>query len=232
MPHPNHHRSSVRASGPVSRPRCAPRGARRDARSRALGGRCIRAVLLAIAGLVGVAAGVPTGGNSTSANAPEPSGSSESAAEYRLKAAFLSNFVKYTQWPTTALPKGAPLDVVLVGPEPQLARVEELLAGREVRGHRLRVRRSSTIVFEGSAHMVFAAGLGGSQEADLRTHVGKRPMLLVANREQAARDGCAIAFYPHRGKVRFAVNKKALSATGLKVSSELLKLAKIVGVAE
>ena len=54
--------------------------------------------------------------------------------------------------------------------------------------------------------------------------------LFVGNEEGSAVRGATMGFYSSDGKVRFAVNKQSAKKSKLKISSELLKLAKIVGM--
>jgi hypothetical protein len=58
----------------------------------------------------------------------------------------------------------------------------------------------------------------------LKGHTG----LIVAESIEAARHGAHIGFYLEESRVRFAINETELRKDKLEVSSELLKLAKIV----
>ncbi len=59
--------------------------------------------------------------------------------------------------------------------------------------------------------------------------LGSHPVLTVSEVEGFARQGGVIAFYQDGKKVRFEINIGAAQRIGLKMSSELLRLGKIVG---
>ena len=54
-------------------------------------------------------------------------------------------------------------------------------------------------------------------------------MLTVGETEDFARQGGVIAFYSEGKKIRFEINADLARRLGLKISSELLKLGKVVG---
>ena len=161
-----------------------------------------------------------------SANA-DPEGSRD---EFRIKGAFLFKFIKYTRWPTEHLPEGAPIQVVLAGPQPHLAEIESLLEGRKIRGHTIYVKRVKKAKDVRAPTVLFCAGLKPEEEAQLLESFGRKPILFVGNEEGSAVRGATMGFYSSDGKVRFAVNKQSAKKSKLKISSELLKLAKIVGM--
>ena len=56
----------------------------------------------------------------------------------------------------------------------------------------------------------------------------RRPILTVGDTDGFARAGVLVNFYLDKTRVRFEVNADAIKVSGLKVSSRLLKLARIV----
>ena len=73
----------------------------------------------------------------------------------------------------------------------------------------------------------------GSSEKDrlerLVQAVGGLGILTIGDTEGFARQGVMVNFYMENKKVRFEINPKAAGRAGLKISSNLLRIARIVG---
>lgn len=151
-----------------------------------------------------------------------PSARADELPEYRLKAAFLYNFMVFTEWPAEVGPR---LNLCILGQDPFGAEVDALadkpIGGRTIVVQRLGSRKSYT-----ECQLLFVApsavsGLPGVLEA-----VHGRPVLTVADSPDAARNGAAINMLVRDSKVLFEVNLKAVQGARLKLSSKLLRVAK------
>jgi hypothetical protein len=150
-------------------------------------------------------------------------------AEYKIKSAFLYNFAKYTQWPATAFPRqGTPLVLAVVQHQKFAKAVSASLSSKSVRNRKIIVRTYDEVRNLELPHILFVGSLNA---ADWRQVVRKcegRPVLIVGDAPEIVRTGGMIRFYIDRKKVRFEVNPKVAQEAGLQISSQLLKLAKIV----
>jgi hypothetical protein len=148
----------------------------------------------------------------------------EGAGEYELKAAFLFNFAKYVEWPARAFGDATtPVCIGVVGPDPFGATLDRLLAGKTVHARPIALRRFPSIDAVGDCHVVFV-----SDDAEPAATAGgwSRPGLLTVGETDAFLDGGGvIAFAMESGKLRFNINAAAADRAGLKLSSQLLKLA-------
>ena len=77
-------------------------------------------------------------------------------------------------------------------------------------------------------HLVFVPASQAGRFAALRDGLAKSRVLLVGESEDLARKGAAINLYEAEGRIRFEVNRSAAHRAKLKVSSRLLRLARIV----
>ena len=150
----------------------------------------------------------------------------DSDLEYRIKAAFLLNFCQFVTWPDTPPEKAdAPIILCAIGPHP-FKRELETIAGKKVRGGRpLEIRFASNMESISSCHLLF---VGKSDKKELSAIIAgakTKPILTVGDMEDFACQGGIIAFVNVDGKIRFEINPKAADAAGLKISSQLLKLA-------
>lgn len=147
--------------------------------------------------------------------------------EYGVKAGFLANFVKYTTWPENSFSSPtAPLVVAIAGRNKYAGAIEKVLRARKYKGRDVHVVRTDDIGPD--VHAVFSTGMDAAERAALADACVGRPVLLVGEYDDYASQGAGLNFYIEKGKVRFEANPTALRAVGLKVSSELLKLARTV----
>lgn len=147
-----------------------------------------------------------------------------------LKAVFVYNFAaRHVKWPDAAFAdKSAPLVVGVLGTDPILAALNDTCRDRKSGDHPIEVRRLDDVSGAPNCHILFVPA---NREADLPAVAEKckgRPVLIVASSERSVRQGAHIGFFLEKAKVRFAADPGAARRAGLEVSSELLKLARVV----
>jgi len=151
----------------------------------------------------------------------------EAVLEYEVKAAFLLNFTKFIEWPAGSFADPAsPLTICILGRDPFGRALDDVVQGEEVNGHKLAVRRISQIPEPQACQVVFA----GNGEKEIRGILGGlgRGVLTVGDGEGFIRDGGMIAFVLENRRVRFNINQSAAESAGLKLSSQLLSVARSV----
>jgi hypothetical protein len=157
-------------------------------------------------------------------------GRSASPSEYEVKAAFLFHFASYVEWPPEGLPPAdQPFVVGVLGEGPLAGAVESTLRGKSSLGRPLTVRRLARA--EDALHvqvLVVEDSMRDELGAVLRV-LGDAPVLTVADLPRFAESGGMIEFVVRDRRVRFEVNLPRAQKAGLKLSSQLLKLATIVG---
>jgi len=147
-------------------------------------------------------------------------------SEYKVKAAFLLNFGKYVEWPASAM--GASIDICVLGRDPFGATLDETLAGRTVGSRRVNARRVSAISEAGGCSILFISRDESVRVDAVLDGLAGSPVLIVGEQDRFARKGGMINFVEVDQKVRFEINEAAAKKAGLKISSQLLKLATIV----
>lgn len=141
--------------------------------------------------------------------------------EYRVKAAYLYNFVRYVEWPE---PLKGPLTICVAGQNPFGTVLEDLVRNERVRGIPLR-----TEVVPGPVdhcNVVFTPKTSNVQ-AYLKAAAGT-PTLTVGETRGFIEQGGLINFVLDRGNVRFEINRSGAERSRLRFSSRLLQLARIV----
>ncbi|HJV65301.1 MAG TPA: YfiR family protein [Geomonas sp.] len=152
-----------------------------------------------------------------------------SYGEYQVKAAFIYNFAKYVEWPADTFESSSdPIVVTILGPPPN-QEAFEAMRGKSVRGRRLELRFVKRADEIGTTHILYVC----DYERDRRGHVPdsyrNQGVLTINDLDPSGPcGGAVISFVMVDKKLRFQINLKAARKTGLKISSQLLKLARNV----
>ncbi len=141
--------------------------------------------------------------------------------EYRLKAAFVYNFIAFTDWPADVAPT---LNLCIVGTDPFGADIDGL-AGKVAQGRSIAVQRKGAHEPLRNCQVVFIAASAMEHLPRLIEALRGQPVLTVADSAGAMRRGVALNMTVAQGKVSFEANLQAARANSLALSSKLLRLA-------
>jgi hypothetical protein len=155
------------------------------------------------------------------------SGNAASQSDVAVKAAFLFNFAKFTEWPR--LPAGAPITICVVDEDEIAASLAAIVRGQMVDGRAVGVLRSPEAAEWTACHILFIADTATRRAAAALPAIKALPVLTVSDDPGFARAGGIIELYVEAGRMRFAVNTAAVERSGVRLSSRLLGLAKLVG---
>ena len=158
------------------------------------------------------------------------SGAELAPGEYEVKAAFLYNFAKFVEWP----PEGWPawkegFVITILGDDPFGATIDDTLQGKTVDNRRVMVRRARRPEDVGSTQILFISDSEGEELSRVLKRLEGAAILTVGQMDQFAERGGVIRFRMEKSRVRLEINPAAAERAKLKISSELLKLARIVG---
>jgi hypothetical protein len=157
------------------------------------------------------------------------------ATPAEVQAAYLLNFLRFTQWPEPLASSDEPVDVAVLGAEPLAAALKLLLqqpgasGTRPVRVHALgeissaRARRQLR-----AAEVVFVAQREWPDPSRLLQDLRGRPVLTIGEGPEFARRGGMLGLVPQGSRIVFDANPGVIHASGLQLSAKVLKLARIV----
>ena len=151
-----------------------------------------------------------------------------------MKAAFLYHFAQLVTWParpaTGARTPRKPIVIAIVGPDPFGDRIETTIGAEDVRGRPIRIVRAPNAAALGLRPDILFLGAARAEEAgEALASVRGAPVLTVASCAGFAERGGMIGFrLTPEGRVVFDINLRAVERAGLKMSSQLLKIARIV----
>lgn len=157
---------------------------------------------------------------------PPPSGAG-APSEYQVKAAFLYKFARFVEWPAASFadPK-SPLVIGILGEDPFGPMLDQAIAGKLVQGRPLQILRLARLDQPPPCHILF---VGRPQEPNLApifALLGNRSVLTVGETDAFTRAGGMIRLLVSGQNVFFEINTEAAQHAGLKISSQLLKLAR------
>ena len=151
-----------------------------------------------------------------------------SAGEYQVKAAMLFNVAKFVEWPVE--PSGRdqdPFKMCVIGRDPFGTSLDSL-KGKPVKGRQLLPVQLAGIDEIGECKVLFISSSEKRNLAAILAAASRSGVLTVSDIDRFAASGGMIGFVEVEGKVRLEVNLAAAQHANLKISSQLLKLARIV----
>jgi hypothetical protein len=164
-----------------------------------------------------------------SACAPVARAQTEAPGEYQLKAAFLFNFAKFIDWPATsfATPQ-SPFTICILGTDPFRRAMDDAWRGKTVGDRAVAVERSKDLAYARRCQIVFVSSSEKRRVREILGSLRGTNALVVGETDGFAEAGAAVQFTIEDDRVRFLINTDAAARAGLKVSSKLLSLARVV----
>jgi hypothetical protein len=154
-----------------------------------------------------------------------PAAAQTPSLEYAVKAAYLTKFIPFIQWPDTAFASpAAPVTICVLGDDPFGPSLDMAAKGAEPAGRPIMVRRLSKPDPAG-CQLLFVGGdaavVGGALEA-----MKGRAVVTVTDTNAAPRG--VISFVVVGNRVRFDIDDALAAQGGISISSKLLGLARTV----
>lgn len=152
----------------------------------------------------------------------------EAASETAVKVAFLYNFFKFIEWPDTAYEQDR--YTLCLTSHNDFGDNLLMLEGKTVNGKPLNVVRDIAAKNIKSCHMLFvsAADAPGDYARDLRG----QPIVTVSDKTGFVNQGGIIGLIPDGNRLGFEINLEAANNGNIRISAQLLKLAKSINSAK
>ena len=144
--------------------------------------------------------------------------------EYQVKAAYLANFPKFIEWPAKVT-KSESFNICVLGQDPFGAALDAAVAGETIDRVPIAARRISRAQDALDCRVLFISSSEESQWKEILAALKTLSVLTVSDMHEFTRRGGIVQFILDGNRVRFEVNLAATKPPGLKLSSELLKLA-------
>jgi hypothetical protein len=158
-----------------------------------------------------------------------PRARAQSLSEYQVKAAFLYNFAKFVEWPPNLFndPRD-PFVLCVAGDDPFGNLLDGIVLGKTANGHPLAVRRLRREQEARSCQILFVSSSERNRLRPVLKSLRGASVLTVGETDGFAQEGGMINLTLEDNRVHFEINVAAAERAGLKISSKLLSLARVV----
>ena len=140
----------------------------------------------------------------------------------KYQALYVYNFTKYIQWPKA----DQQLIIGVLGSGEINRELEKMVIAKG--GSKLKLVKLSSFDNLNDCNIIF---LAKDEESSLDLVLEKtqgKSILIISENEKSVEKGAGISFFLEKNKLRFSINKSAVEARNLKISSNLLVLAKVI----
>jgi hypothetical protein len=153
----------------------------------------------------------------------------QTPTEYQVKAAFLYNFARFIEWPDRAFrDPGSPMTFCVQGEDPFGHDLDRALDSKTVGVRELTIKRFKGVQGLETCQVLFIGSSDEERVSQIVQTLKNSPVLTVGDMERFAKLGGIINFVTEKNKVRFEINLDAAERAGLKVSSKLLTVARVI----
>ena len=149
----------------------------------------------------------------------------DNISEYTIKAAFIYNFARFTEWPD----QSDELKVCIYGEDPFGSSIDKL-NGEQIKDRTIKVIRTRSIEDVKSCHIAFLNIIPPERRLFARAlrDIEGTSVLTISDAEGVIDFGVMIGLKIDNDKVAFDVNHTVAKASNIGISAKLLRLAKVV----
>jgi hypothetical protein len=156
-------------------------------------------------------------------------GQGGAAGEYELKAAILYNLTRFVEWPASAYSDPqAPIQLCILGRDPFGSSLASIVLKQVANGRPVLIRHSENDKGIRACHLLYISSSERKATLQIFATLKGSSVLTVGEMPQFAAHGGMIQFSLEEQQVRFDINVDAAFRAGLKISSRLLVLARVI----
>jgi hypothetical protein len=157
------------------------------------------------------------------------SAQTHTADENQVKAAFLLNFGRFVEWPATAFADQTGLFRICISGATDVADALGVLTiGQKLNGRAIAVMQIDHHQPLKQCHMLFIGNVPVKERKSLLAEVKGTSAFTVAEEKDFVNEGGMLGLVNTDNRISFEINQQIAEEAGLKISSRLLSLAKLV----
>ena len=154
-------------------------------------------------------------------------GAGNAESPYDVKAAFLYHFTRYLQWPAESKPEA--FTIVVLGDSEVVAPLRRIAEIKTVGTLPIRVRQCARVEEVGHPRILFVSESATSLIPQVLERTRGADILTVGEASGPKARGLAVNFVLRGGSVKFQIDEGVLREARIQASSQLLRLAILVG---
>nr|NQU92193.1 YfiR family protein [Bacteroidota bacterium] len=144
----------------------------------------------------------------------------------KLQTVFIYNFTKHIEWPENM--RSGDFIIGVIGNSPIIEELETLAKSRKVGSQPIMVKKYRTSDEIGSCHIIYVPTGRSGDIGSILNRIKGYSTLVITDKEGMASAGAAINFVVDGSKQKFELKKTNATKYGLKVSSDLERLAILI----
>ncbi len=153
----------------------------------------------------------------------------DAPSEQQVKAAYLFNFARYVDWPSSVYGAASdPLRICVLGDDDFMDIARSSVGNRKIEERSVSVESRSGVAESSSCQILFITSEQSRLEQDVVAGLAKRSVFTVSDSDGFARSGGVANFVRVGNKIRFEITRNSAERAGLKLSSKLLRIAQVV----
>jgi len=153
---------------------------------------------------------------------------SDDVNESELKGVLLLKLPLFIEWPIDAFKNEKNLFSIGVFGNSEITKALKSFEGDTIKGKKIIIRSFNKISDIKQCHIVYICPTDIETIKKILKNYKGKPILFVGNQENFAKIGGIINFYKQEDRIKFEINVDNSNFAGLKISSKLLKLSKII----
>lgn len=147
--------------------------------------------------------------------------------QYSVLSALTLNFARFTQWPEQAFSgQSQPLQVCLVG-DNVVQQAFEAIHDKNIADRSIEVVNTNRLRNLHECHIIFISELPKNILMQVFLSVKSLPILTIGQSEEFVESGGMVGMINVDGKIKLYINLPVVRASGLMISSNLLRLSRI-----
>jgi len=148
------------------------------------------------------------------------------AQNYKLHPVFIFSFTRYIQWPEGY--NTGDFEIKVLGESPIVAELEGMAKVKKAGDRTIKVTKVKSVGEIGNCNILFVPAAQSGSVAEVLQALGSKPTLIITEEPGMATKGGDINFITRDGKLAFELNQGTVNKKGLKVSTELTRLAILI----
>ena len=143
------------------------------------------------------------------------------AQNYQLHTVYIYSFIRYIQWPVN----DGDFTIGVLGDSPIIQHLERMASSKKAGARSITIKTFSNPGDVTDTDILFISKPASDMLSAVKSKSVSNNTLLISEKEGLGMDGSGINFVERNGKLAFELNKASVDEAGLKVSSELSRLA-------
>lgn len=147
-----------------------------------------------------------------------------------IKAAFIEKLSRFIEWPdkNATIQQQSNFLLCVIDQDTLDGALDDLAEASSIKNQPLRIQYLNHAEDAKECNALFISNTMSAKLNDTLLQLDDRPILTIGDSAEYAKQGVMINFYIEEGRLSFEVNIEAAKSAGFKISSRVLKLARII----